>query len=142
MLCLTLRYSIINHQVLAKLHAVAAETALNPCKHDILGHNVVISRGLVRCGTEVTYHDRGENRNTREVENMRTNLKMILSSLGVAALLVSPVLAKTERHHHVAPSDARGYIAPYGTTEGGPYTPDMPASRHGLNQDFQDGSRG
>jgi hypothetical protein len=47
------------------------------------------------------------------------------------------------KHRHVyIPSDARGSVAPYGATEGGPYTPSMPAPAHGLNPDFQDGSRG
>jgi hypothetical protein len=85
---------------------------------------------------------------------MRTRLKGILSAVGVAALLASPAMAKTVRHHHYAPSavpsDAQGAVirhAPYrfvprGPVEGGPYTPDMPAPAHGLNPDFQDGSRG
>jgi hypothetical protein len=82
--------------------------------------------------------------------NMRTNLKVILSAVGVAALLASPAMAKTVRHHHVTPStiyipnDARGSVAPYGygSFEGGPYTPSIPTPAHGLNRDFQDGSRG
>lgn len=81
---------------------------------------------------------------------MRTNLKVILSAVGVAALLASPAMAKTVRHHHVTPStiyipnDARGSVAPYGygSFEGGPYTPSIPTPAHGLNRDFQDGSRG
>ena len=69
---------------------------------------------------------------------MKTNLKTILSAIGVAALLASPAMAKTVRHHHYIPSDARGSVAPYGGTEGGPYTPSAPTG-YG---DFQDGSRG
>jgi len=77
---------------------------------------------------------------------MKTNLKAILSAIGVAALLASPAMAKTVRHHHAAPStvyipsDARGSVAAYGygASEGGPYTPSVPT---GLG-DFQDGSRG
>jgi hypothetical protein len=47
------------------------------------------------------------------------------------------------KHHRVyIPSDARGSAAPYGATEGGPYTPSMQTPAHGLNPDFQDGSRG
>jgi hypothetical protein len=80
--------------------------------------------------------------------NMRTNLKVILSAVGVAAVLASPAMAKTVRHHHAAPStlyipsDARGSVAPLGATEGGSYTPSMPTPLHGLSRDFQDGSRG
>jgi hypothetical protein len=85
---------------------------------------------------------------------MRTKLKGILSAVGVAAMLASPAMAKTARHHHNAPSavpsDARGSAARYAPngfvprvpTEGGPYTPDIPTPAHGLNPDFQDGSRG
>ena len=81
---------------------------------------------------------------------MRTNLKVILSAVGVAALLASPAMAKTVRHHHATPStvyipnDARGSVAPYGygSFEGGPYTPSIPTPARGLNPDFQDGSRG
>jgi hypothetical protein len=56
---------------------------------------------------------------------MRPNLKVILSSLGIAAVMVSPVLAKSRHEHPVAP-----------TTVHAPSTPDVPASTHG--QDFQD----
>ena len=85
---------------------------------------------------------------------MRTRMKGILSAVGVAALLASPAMAKTVRHHHNAPSavpsDAQGSAiryAPYrfvprGPAQSGPYTPDMPTPAHGLNPDFQDGSRG
>ena len=79
---------------------------------------------------------------------MNTNLKVILSAVGVAAMLASPAMAKTVRHHHAAPStiyipsDARGSVAPYGGSESGPYTPSIPTPRHGVNPDFQDGSRG
>ena len=81
---------------------------------------------------------------------MKTNLKVILSAVGAVALLASPVMAKTMRHHNAAqssvyiPSDARGSVVPYGygATEGGPYTPSAPTSVRGLKRDFQDGSRG
>jgi hypothetical protein len=81
--------------------------------------------------------------------NMSTNLKVILSAVGVAALLASPAMAKTVRHQAAAPStvflpsDAHGSVAPYGrgVFEGGAYTPSAPVTR-GLNRDFQDGSRG
>jgi hypothetical protein len=85
---------------------------------------------------------------------MTTRFKGILSAVGVAAMLASPAMAKTVRHHHGAPSavpsDARGSAVRYAPsgfvprvpTEGGPYTPDIPTPAHGLNPDFQDGSRG
>ncbi len=80
---------------------------------------------------------------------MRTNLKVILSAAGVAALLASPAMAKTVRHQPAAPStvylpsNAHGFVGPYGygAGEGGPYTPSAPVTR-GWNRDFQDGSRG
>jgi len=82
---------------------------------------------------------------------MRTNLKMILAAMGAAALVASPVMAKTMPHRHVAPSAAStsGYArasavpySPYGVAnEGGPYTPSKPAPSFGKNNDFQDGPR-
>lgn len=78
--------------------------------------------------------------------NMRTNVKTILSAIGVAALVASPVMAKTARPHHATsssvyiPNNARASVAPYGVNEGGPYTPSMPAPAHGLNPDFQGGN--
>jgi len=76
---------------------------------------------------------------------MRTNLKVILSAVGVAALLASPAMAKTARHQAAAstvnlPSDARGSAASYGygVSEGGPYTPSAPV-KHGVDRDFQGG---
>jgi hypothetical protein len=75
---------------------------------------------------------------------MKTNL--ILSIVGVAALLVSPAMAQQKRPHNTAPlavpSDARASVAPYSGNEGGPYTPSVPASRYGTARDFQNGSRG
>ena len=103
------------------------------------------------CDAEITPVRTGKVENPKHMRlNMRTNLKMILSAVGVAALLASPAVAKTVRHHHVRPSavyipnDARGSVAPYGhgSFEGGPYTPSIPTPAHGLNPDFQDGSRG
>jgi hypothetical protein len=72
---------------------------------------------------------------------MRTNLKVILSAVGVAALLASPAMAKTVRHQPAAPftvyapSHGHGFVGPYGygPGEGGPYTPSAPRYR-----DFQD----
>ncbi len=82
---------------------------------------------------------------------MRTNLKVVLAAIGAAALLASPVAAKTVRHRHVAPSatstpyDAHASAVPYASygvpNEGGPYTPSKPAPGYGKNNDFQDGPR-
>ena len=83
---------------------------------------------------------------------MRTKLKVILSAVAVAALVGSPAMAKTVRHHRATPSttsipsDARASVAPnaagapYAAPEGGSYTPSMPAPR-GKNHDFQDSPR-
>jgi hypothetical protein len=57
---------------------------------------------------------------------MTSNLKMILSAVGVAALLASPVMAKPVRHQHASPPTV---YAP----EHNPYTPSAPAYH-----DFQD----
>jgi hypothetical protein len=51
-------------------------------------------------------------------------------------------VSKAKHRHVYIPSDARGSVAPYGATEGGPYTPSVPTPAHGLSHDFQDGSRG
>jgi DMSO/TMAO reductase YedYZ molybdopterin-dependent catalytic subunit len=75
---------------------------------------------------------------------MKANLKVILSVVGIAALLASPAMAKQARYAKlsVVPSDARASVAPYGLNEGGPYTPSTPTSRYNTNRDFQNGSRG
>lgn len=77
---------------------------------------------------------------------MTPNLKVILSAIGVAALVASPAMAKTHvRTHHVAPeavvpADAHGY-APYGAHPFvTPYAPDLPQAPHqvhGASPDFQ-----
>jgi hypothetical protein len=74
---------------------------------------------------------------------MKANLKVILSAVGIGAMLVSPAMAKQVRHAKqlVVPSDARASVAPYGMNEGGPYTPSIPTSRYGTSRDFQNGSR-
>jgi hypothetical protein len=75
---------------------------------------------------------------------MKANL--ILSIVGVAALLVSPAMAQQKRPRNAAslavPSDARASVAPYSGNEGGPHTPSIPTSRSGAARDFQNGSRG
>jgi hypothetical protein len=74
---------------------------------------------------------------------MKANLKVILSVVGIAALLASPAMAKQRPAKLlVVPSDARASVAPYGSNEGGPYRPSMPASRYNTDRDFQNGSRG
>jgi hypothetical protein len=74
---------------------------------------------------------------------MKANLKVILSVMGIGAMLASPAMAKNVRHAKliVVPSDARASVAPYGTNEGGPYTPSIPTSRYGTTRDFQNGSK-
>src|SRR5260221_13551266 len=71
--------------------------------------------------------------------NMKANLKVILSVIGVAALLAAPAMAQKVG---TVPSAARGSVAPYGVNEGGPYTPSIPTLPYGRNRDFQNGSRG
>jgi hypothetical protein len=80
---------------------------------------------------------------------MTSNLKLILSAVGVAALLASPAMAKSR--HDVArslanvPSDARAEsiapapsFAPPASTQR-VYAPDQPVPQHyrDLNPDFQ-----
>ena len=74
---------------------------------------------------------------------MKANLKVILSAVGVAALLASPAIAKQMRPAKllVVPSDAHASVAPYGINEGGPYSPSIPTLRYGTSRDFQNGSR-
>jgi hypothetical protein len=74
---------------------------------------------------------------------MKTNLKVILSVVGIGALLASPAMAKQIRPAKllVVPSDARASVAPYAANEGGPYTPSIPTSRYGTSRDFQNGSK-
>jgi hypothetical protein len=75
---------------------------------------------------------------------MKTNLKVILSIVGVAGLLASPAMAKQmgAAKQLPVPSDARGSVAPYWSNEGGAYTPSIPSPRYGTGRDFQNGSRG
>jgi hypothetical protein len=76
---------------------------------------------------------------------MTSNLKMIVSAVGVAALLASPALAKTEHHRAVpslvnVPADAHGSAS---TTNGSlvtVYAPDVRVQAHpasSVNPDFQ-----
>jgi len=75
---------------------------------------------------------------------MKTNLKVILSVVGIGTLLASPAMSKQIRSAKllVVPGDARASVAPYGANEGGPYAPSIPTSRYGTDRDFQNGSRG
>ena len=82
-------------------------------------HDLVINPRLVQCDKKVNFG--GVVRTETQMRlNMRPNLKVILSSLGVAAVMVSPVLAKS---HHVTTVHAPS----------GPQTPTPPAQH-----DFQD----
>ena len=69
---------------------------------------------------------------------MRAKLTVILSAVGVAALLASPAMAR----HYYAPF--YGYYGAYygGGGSYGPYTPSIPTPRYGKSRDFQNGSRG
>jgi hypothetical protein len=80
---------------------------------------------------------------------MTSNLKVILSAVGVAALVTSPALAKPHvRTNHVAPAavpaDAHAYVTPNaGHPLVTPYAPDVlqrPHETAGENPDFQLGS--
>jgi hypothetical protein len=67
---------------------------------------------------------------------MTKNAKVILSAVGIAAALASPVMAKT--HHQAtapAPRDAQVQTV---------YAPDVPVLPHStsINRDFQLGSEG
>jgi hypothetical protein len=79
---------------------------------------------------------------------MRTNLKVILSAVGVAALLASPAMAKSHaRTDQAAPSivnlpyDAHGSVARYAPAQAVTvYAPDVRVQPHengGINPDFQ-----
>ena len=74
---------------------------------------------------------------------MKANLKVILSVVGIGAMLASPAMGKQVRPAKVlvVPSDARASVAPYGVREGGPYTPSIPTLRYGKGRDFQGGSK-
>ena len=82
---------------------------------------------------------------------MTSTLKVILSAVGVAALVASPALAKSHvRTDHVAPAavpaDAHASVAPSAAHQlVTPYAPDLPQRPHetaGENPDFQlDGSK-
>ena len=80
---------------------------------------------------------------------MTSNLKMILSAVGVAALVASPAMAKSHvRAQHVAPTtlpaDAHASVTPNaGRALVTPYSPDvrqLPHETAGPNPDFQLGS--
>jgi hypothetical protein len=71
--------------------------------------------------------------------NMTSNVKLILSAVGAAALLASPALAKPQRHTP-APVQAETR-APASQPVVVPYAADAPVSpykaNNGLNHDFQ-----
>jgi hypothetical protein len=68
-------------------------------------------------------------------------MKTLITVLTLSIVTATPMLAQAASWQSVR-DDARGSVASYGATEGGPYTPSMQTSAHGLNHDFQDGSRG
>lgn len=76
---------------------------------------------------------------------MTSNLKIILSAVGVAALLASPAMAKTKQRHETAPAlvnipvDTHASVASSGQAVT-VYAPDVKVPAHtatGLNPDFQ-----
>jgi hypothetical protein len=68
-------------------------------------------------------------------------MKTLITVLTLSIATATPVLAQAASWHSVQHA-ARGSVAPYSATEGGPYTPDASTPTHGFSQDFQDGSRG
>jgi hypothetical protein len=79
---------------------------------------------------------------------MPLNLRVILWAIGVAILLVSPTLAKIQRHQDTAPSlvnvpsDAHASVSPNASAVT-VYAPDVKVAAHpagSLNPDFQLGS--
>jgi hypothetical protein len=80
---------------------------------------------------------------------MTSNLKVILSAVGVAALVASPAMAKSHAQtNQVVPADARGAATPYAASVATPYAgrvvtpyaPNLPERSHempGPAADFQ-----
>jgi len=68
-------------------------------------------------------------------------MKTLITVLALSIATATPMLAQAASWQSVQ-DDARGSVAPYGATEGGPYTPSMQTPAQGLTHDFQDGSRG
>lgn len=75
---------------------------------------------------------------------MTSNLKVILSAAGVAALVASPAMAKSHgRINNAVPAYASASAAPYRGRIVTPYAANLPVSGHetsGPNPDFQLGS--
>jgi hypothetical protein len=76
-----------------------------------------MNRALVRCRNDA---DLSAGVIGKQEANMTSNLKIILSAIGVAALLASPAMAKSHVRHHNAhhtvylPNDAYGsVVAPH-----------------------------
>ena len=74
---------------------------------------------------------------------MKSNLKLILSAVSVAALLASPALAKSHARHVApvlsnVPADARGSVESYGPAQR-VYSPNAyaPTQQGGLTPDRQ-----
>jgi len=68
-------------------------------------------------------------------------MKTLITVVTLSIAAATPMLAQAASWHSVQ-EDARGFVAPFRATEGGPYTPSMPTPAYGFSQDFQDGSRG
>ena len=67
-------------------------------------------------------------------------MKTLITILTLSIVTATPMLAQAASRNSVQ-NDARGSVATYGVTEGGPYTPSAPTTR-GPNRDFQDGFHG
>ncbi len=68
-------------------------------------------------------------------------MKTFITVLTLSIAAATPMLAQAASWQSVQHA-ARGSVAPYSATEGGPYTPSAPTPAHGFSQDFQDGSQG
>jgi hypothetical protein len=70
---------------------------------------------------------------------MKSNVKMILSAVGVAALLASPALGKS-RHVPAPVATETNAVAPQAPVVVAPYAASVPVTTqraNGLNRDFQ-----
>src|SRR5260370_22705524 len=115
--------------------AAAGPTCSRKFEFSFLNDNLMVPvahRFIFSCGSRPAA-SKGPNR--------RLNMKTLITVLILSIATATPMLAQAASWHSVQ-DDARGSAAPYGTTEGGRYTPDAPTPAHGFSQDFQDGSRG
>jgi hypothetical protein len=79
-----------------------ANTALNPHKQAIFTHERVIERSLVQYGICATLGAPNNEFLKRLI--MKTNLKVVLSAVALAALVAAPAVAKTRTQTAPAPA--------------------------------------